>query len=168
MKDEILSIIVISIAMGILEIIIPSNNSLQRYVKILGGLCIIVIISMGAIKTINKIDIDFLDELKNQLTDNNASEKENYEDILHNYLTDFSEVELKKQIKEILYEKFGVLKDESSIKIFTSLNKGNLKLEKIQILLSGKSIFNNPYTIEDYFIKLMSCKCEVLINENER
>lgn len=165
MKEKLLSIVFISIAMGICELVIPKYSGIEKYIRILGSLCIVCIIATSFVNAINNIDKNFFDELKEELIDFEDMNNDEYEAILQNYLNEFSESELKSKIKEILKEIFDIENDESEIVVFTNVSKDGLELKKIQILLSGKSIFKNPYTIEDYFNKLLSCECEVLIKQ---
>ena len=84
-------------------------------------------------------------------------------EIFRNYLTTYSIDELKNEIGDLLLEKFEIPGDECEITIITENKNDNLAVGKVQILLSGKSIFKNPYSIEEYFANLLNCDCQVLI-----
>ena len=62
-----------------------------------------------------------------------------------------------------MLEKFEIQNNECEITVATENKNGKLVLSEVQILLSGKSIFKNPYTIEEYFETLLNCTCQVLI-----
>ena len=82
---------------------------------------------------------------------------------MQNYLNNFSISEIENKIKDILNDEFNIPNDDCKITIFTEQNENNNKLTKLQITLLGKSIFKNPYNIENYFNKLLNCECTVLI-----
>ena len=162
MKEKLISIIIISLAMRILELVLPQNNATEKHIKLIGVLCIVCVIASSIASVITKIDTDFFNELKNELINIDDNVNQEYNEFFNDYLNEFSQYEVEKQLKEILYEKFGLNKEECNIVMFTT-NEDVLLLKKVQIILSGKSIFINPYNIEEYISNLISCECEVLI-----
>ncbi|MBO5715142.1 MAG: stage III sporulation protein AF [Clostridia bacterium] len=163
MKNYLLTIILVSICIGIADIISPLANGISKYTKTIGILIILCVIISPISKVIQSIDESFFDKIHGNLTIDEEDSKNKYDDILQNYLNEFSISELNTQIKNILNQEFTIPKEECDIIIFSEQTGENLCISKIQILLSGKSIFKNPYEIENYFSKLLKCDCIVLI-----
>ena len=86
-----------------------------------------------------------------------------YAELLNGYLTEYSTEQFKFGIKEILLNNYGIPEEECEILIDTKIDSGQLRVDKMQILLSGRSIFKNPYDIEHYITELVGCECCVLI-----
>ena len=113
---------------------------------------------------ITQLSGETAEDLKNEILENQTEDlTSEYESIFENYLIDFSEDAVKSSIKELLNKRFDVPKEESDVVIFTEAKNDTQRLLKVQILLSGGSIFKNPYDIEEYFAELCGCNCEVLI-----
>ena len=72
-------------------------------------------------------------------------------------------VTIKQEIKTILNNEFNIPENECSVEIYTDFVNEKLTLTEIKILLSGKSIFKNPYSIEERFREIWGCECTVLI-----
>lgn len=164
MRDYLLSVIWISVIAAISEILAPSLGGIKKYLKLIGALCVICIMVMPLADLLGNSENIYegiKDEFKTKLNKEDMNKK--YEELFFEYLNDHSVSELKEQIQSLLKDQFGVEEGESDIKVFTVKNDNGLYPEKIQILLSGKSIFKNPYDIEEYFENMIGCKCEVLI-----
>ncbi len=162
MKSYLITVITASICVGIYNIIAPSFRGIEKYSKIIGMLVVLCIIISPIKELINAFDEDGLEDLKDSLMDGDYEEGD-YNEIFNDYLNSFSLDELKKEIENILLEKFEIPKDEAEITISTENENGKLTVSQVQILLSGKSIFKSPYTIEEYFEALLNCSCQVLI-----
>ncbi len=166
MKQYLLNIILVAISMGICEIIAPNIKNIDKYIKMVGLLIVLCVIVSPITDLINWIDDDLLDNLKEQLIDSGDGSLGEYDEILNEYLYNFSMAEFKDKIKEIMNKEFGVPNEESEVNVFTDIESEEIRVLKIQILLSGKSIFKNPYDIENYFAELLGCECVVLISKN--
>ena len=165
MYNYLYTIILVSIGIGIVEIISPNSSELNKYIKGIGILIIFCVILSPISNFVKTIRYSFLEDIKNSLiTDSNDNTiTDDYLDILQNYLNNFSISEIENKIKDILNDEFNIPNDDCKITIFTEQNENNNKLTKLQITLLGKSIFKNPYNIENYFNKLLNCECTVLI-----
>ena len=163
MKSYLITIITVSICVGIYNIIAPEFNGIEKYSKMIGMLVVLCVIISPIKNLMNTFDEEWLQNIKDSIVDSDYTEKGEYDEIFRDYLSSFSLEELKKEIEDILLEKFEISNDECEITITTESKNGKLSISQIQILLSGKSIFKNPYTIEEYFEKLLNCTCQVLI-----
>lgn len=163
MKDYLITIITVSLCVGIYNIISPVFNGIEKYSKMIGMLVVLCVIISPLKELINVFDSEGLESIKNSIIDIENGEENEYDNIFNDYLNSFSVDSLKKEIENILLEKFDIPNNECDVSVSTEYINGSLKLSRVQILLSGKSIFKNPYNIEEYFGKLLNCTCEVLI-----
>lgn len=163
MNNYLLTIILVSICIGIIEIISPDNNGLSKYTQTIGLLIILFVIISPISKILNTIDDNFINQIKDNILADEEDAKNKYEELMHEYLNNHSVKELENQIKDILDSKFEVANNDCEIKIIAGYVEDKYYLNEIKIILSGKSIFKNPYSIEEYFSELLKCKCTVVI-----
>lgn len=163
MKSYLLTIILVSVAMGICEIITPIFKGIEKYVKTISLLIILCAIITPLSQLVTNIDEAIFDDIKNDLIIDEDELKDNYNTLLNDYLHNYSIDELIDELKYILDREFKISAEECEIELSTEVVDGKLKVAYCKILLSGKSIFQNPYTIEEYVNQLLDCRCEVLI-----
>ena len=163
MNNYLLTIILVSIGIGILDIISPNNSKISKYTQSIGLLVILCVIISPISKIVKTIDEGFINNLKNNILIDTDEINEEYQNILNNYLSESSISALENQIDEILNDKFDIPSNESEVKVITQYIDKTLHLSEIKIALSGMSIFKNPYTIEEYFYNLLESKCTVTI-----
>ena len=163
MKNYLITIITVSVCIGIYNIISPQFKGIEKYSKIIGMLIVLCVIISPIKNILSTFDEDALEDLKNSIIDYGNGEDIQYDEIFKNYLSSFSVDELENEISNILLNEFDIPNNECDISVFTEYKDGKLYPSKVQILLSGKSIFKNPYIIEERFSKLLECSCLVLI-----
>ena len=163
MKNYLLTIILVSICIGLADVISPLENGINKYTKTIGVLIILCVIISPISKVIQNIDENFFDKIRDDLSINDNDTQNKYEDIFINYLNNFSISEINTQIKNILNQQFTIPNEECEVIIISEEAGEKLSISKIQILISGKSVFKNPYQIENYFSNLLKCECIVLI-----
>ncbi len=162
MNEYVITVLITSISIGIYNILAPKHKGLNNGLKMLGMLILLLVIISPLFDALASFDSDFFDDLKDDLISDEEIKNE-YNDLLIKYLQENSVDELSTYIEEILNKEFDIPEEESEINVVTEINNDKISLSKIQILLSGKSIFKNPYTIENYFADLLKCECNVLI-----
>ena len=163
MDNYLLTIVLVSIGIGLCDLLSNELAGVGRYIKIIGSLIILIAIISPIITLIDDLNNDFLTNFKDSLDINNSDINSKYNEILNGYIINYSIEEVKQYVYEELQVKFSIPQNESEINIITSNLSGQAKIDHLQILLSGASIFKNPYTIEDYFKSLFNCECDVLI-----
>ena len=161
MKSYLVTIIIVSVGMSLFEMLAPIHNGLERYIRSISLLVILVFSIYPIIDLIKDIDLSALDELKEQIIIDQSSE--NYQEILSQYLNSYSIDKLKDTVKETLDKKFNIPYNECEIKVNTEISDGQIILTKVTVLLMGGSIFKNPYNIENYLKELLGCESIVLI-----
>ena len=163
MKDYLITIVITSIAIGFYNVLTPKHNGIDKLVKLIGMLVILLTVISPLASFIDKLDDGVLDSLKDDLSVPKEDYKDDYDLILQEYLNSYSISSAEESIKQILYNEFSISKEECEVRIFTHNESGSVGIEKIQILLSGASIFKNPYNIEDFIGRKFSCESQVLI-----
>ena len=161
MKSYLVTIIIVSVGMSLFEMLAPTHNGIERYIRSISLLVILVFSIYPIIDLIKDIDLSALDELKEEIIIDQSSE--NYQEILSQYLNSYSIDKLKDTIKETLDKKFNIPNNECEIKVNTEISDGQIILTKVTVLLMGRSIFQNPYNIENYLKELLGCESIVLI-----
>ena len=162
MKNYLIMIIITSICVGIYNIISPQFHGIEKYSKMIGMLVVVCVMISPLNMLLNSFDKNGFENIQNSILGSEQTNKEEYDEIFNDYLNRFSIDEIKQEIKEILYENYEIPAQECEISVFTKFDE-KLQLSSIQILLSGKSIFKNPYVIEEHFKELLGCTCQVLI-----
>ena len=162
MKNYLIMIIITSICVGIYNIISPQFHGIEKYSKMIGMLVVVCVMVSPLKMLLNSFDKNGFENIQNSILGSEQTNKEEYDEIFNDYLNRFSIDEIKQEIKEILYENYEIPAQECEISVFTKFDE-KLQLSSIQILLSGKSIFKNPYVIEEHFKELLGCTCQVLI-----
>lgn len=162
MKNYLVMIIITSICVGIYNIISPQFHGIEKYSKMIGMLVVVCVMISPLKMLLNSFDKNGFENIQNSILGSEQTNKEEYDEIFNDYLNRFSIDEIKQEIKEILYENYEIPAQECEISVFTKFDE-KLQLTSIQILLSGKSIFKNPYVIEEHFKELLGCTCQVLI-----
>ena len=161
MKQYIVNVILASVCVGVYENVAP--RALKPYSKLICMLVVVCIIISPLMDIIDLINDGLLAELRDKLTSIEEEGTEKYNEILNEYLYSFSMQEFKTKINEILMKEFAIPSDECEITVFTESNSEKITVKKMLLLLSGRSIFKNPYEIEKYFSTLLNCECTVLI-----
>ena len=163
MKNYLLTIILVSICIGILDIISPDNSKISKYTQTIGLLVILCVIISPISAVVKTIDEGLINNIKNNMIIDTEEINNEYQNILNNYLNETSISALENQIDEILYERFDIPSTESEVKVITQYIDETIDIAEIKIALSGMSIFKNPYIIEEYFYNLLQSKCTVTI-----
>ena len=163
MKNYLITIITVSICIGIFNVISPSFKGIEKYSKMIGMLVVLLVIISPIKEFLSVFGEDSLNEIKDNLINADDDNPNKYDEIFSDYLASFSIDELNNAIKNILNDKFSIPGNECDVSITAEYREGKLCPTHIQILLSGKSIFKNPYEIEEYFLALLECSCTVLI-----
>ena len=158
----ILTVILTAIAVGLSEALSPDGNGIEKYVKFIGMLIILIAVLNPIISLVSQMEGGILDSVKDKIIDAEF-ESESYEDILNEYLLNNSVSQLEDKLYELLENDFGIPCGDAEIVISTFRSEDKVGISNLQILLSGRSIFKNPYLIEEKFNELIGCDVQVLI-----
>ena len=163
MKEFLHSIIIVAITISLFNQLLPVGRGFEKYARFVGMLVLATLVLSPVINMIKGFDEDFFIDIRDDIADIENGGNNEYSELLNGYLTEYSTEQFKLGIKEILLNNYGIPEEECEILIDTKIDSGQLRVDKMQILLSGISIFKNPYEIEYYFTELVGCECSVLI-----
>ena len=163
MKEFLHSIIIVAITISLFNQLLPIGRGFEKYARFVGMLVLATLILSPVINMIKGFDEDFFIDIRDDIADIENGGNNEYSELLNGYLTEYSTEQFKLGIKEILLNNYGIPEEECEILIDTKIDSGQLRVDKMQILLSGRSIFKNPYDIEHYITELVGCECSVLI-----
>ena len=76
MNNYLLTIILVSICIGIINIISPDNNGLSKYTQTIGLLIILCVIISPISKILNTIDDNFINQINEILASISTTERE--------------------------------------------------------------------------------------------
>ena len=166
MSEYIFTIIAVSVAVGFFLALTPERGGIDKYVRMIGILVILCAMVSPIGKFFQNLDGDFLDNLRDELI-SQKQESENYDEIFREYLENFSLNDIKSTIADMLNKEFNIPENEIQINISTDIVEGTPRIKNVQILLSGNSIFQNPYKIEEFVKNNLKCDCQVLIKSRK-
>ena len=162
MSEYVFTIIAVSVAVGFFLTLTPERGGIDKYVRLIGMLIILCALVSPIGKLLQSVDDDFFDDLRDELI-SHKQESENYDEIFREYLEKFSLTDIKSTIVNMLNKEFNIPENELQINITTDIVEGVPMIKNVQILLSGNSIFQNPYKIEEFIKNSLACDCQVLI-----
>ena len=90
MKSYLITIITVSICVGIYNIIAPEFNGIEKYSKMIGMLVVLCVIISPIKNLMNTFDEEWLQNIKDSIVDSDYTEKGEYDEIFRDYLSSFS------------------------------------------------------------------------------
>ena len=86
MKSYLITIITVSICIGIYNIISPVFHGLEKYSKIIGMLVVLCVIISPVKDLMNTFDEEWLQNIKDSIVDSDYTEKGEYDEMFTDYL----------------------------------------------------------------------------------
>ena len=160
MSKYILSIVGISIIVGIVDILTPENVGSRKFLRLLCGLAVAAVMISPLSNFISYVGVDFWGELEEHIY---TDESEKYEDILTDEIENASRKSIETSARALLCENFDISEDDCSVSVRLVKDERGFKIDRVAVYLSGVAIFKNPYDIEEYFESLLACECVTII-----
>ena len=157
MGAYVMGVVGVSLCVGILEEILPSSYGSKTYVRLLTGLCLLAVMIAPVGKVLQALP-DVFSELE---AVDEAEDMGRYHEILKDSLSETVREQLATAVKEDLAEMFGVKADRTDVGVMLK-GEETLSVARLVITLRGADIMKNPYEIEEYFEKRLSCECIVV------
>ncbi len=127
--------------------------------RLVFGLCV-VIVCISPIKDI----INGIGELDLGALTVPEQDRGKYEEIFDSSYTHAEAEELKRGIKRLLFDRFGVETHECSVSVkLRSSDREKNELLRISVILSGSAIFKNTDEIEEYLERIFGCEVITVI-----
>lgn len=168
MREYVFRIVCFSIAAGVLLIISPegTRGGLKKHTKLISSLCIVCILinpMAELVDSIRSFDADDINGLFG--TDVEGELYEKYDEIYQNYLDGGYGDNIGAAVKDILYERFGILKENCRVltEFYDSDGDGVREPGKITVILSGNAKFKEPESIKVFISELFECDAAVAV-----
>ncbi len=116
-------------------------------------ICVMVSPIMGFVESVKGIDLGFL-------TDGIDSENEN-EKLFLDSLSKLSAEQLENELTRRVASEFSVKASDISVTVGYTVGDGAMRVERIDLRLSGAALLQNPYKIEEYLVRLTGVTCSV-------
>ena len=168
MREYVLSIVCFSIAAGVAMIISPegTRGGLKKHMRLISSLCIVCILINPLAEVIDTIGAFDADEINGFFgADVEGELYEKYEEIYHNYLDGGYGENIGAAVKDSLYERFGI--ERENCRVLTEFRDrdgdGVREPSKITVVLSGGAKFKEPDSIKNFISGLFECDAAVAI-----
>lgn len=158
MREYLLNVIGAALIVGVIGILVPADG-LKKYVVFIGSLCILGIL----LSPLNALS-DFLGELGTDrlygIADSLYDEKK-YDEKYREYMSGIGCEAVADEICRLLCENFSISDSECHVGVTFSGEGEEVALGRVTVILSGRSVFRDPYEIEDYLSRLLGCEVVV-------
>ena len=157
MGEYVLNVVGVALAVGILEELLPNEYGSKVYVRLLTGLCLLLVM-LAPVGSLLRALPDMFSEY--EAIEEGADNE--YERILSESLGEQVREQLAAAVRRDLSSRFGVNSERAEVGIM--LGGGDtLSVSRLVITLRGADILKDPYEIEDYFSRLLDCECAVIV-----
>ena len=162
-KECFLSLIIVLISAGLINIFAPEGKGkMDKYVKytvslaVLAALCIPLKPAIKFVASLAEKDVN----IENYI----IGEYSEYTDKTNKLIISENSEKICEGIKKTLFEKFEIPEHECDVELETKKNtECVVNVTKINIFLSGYSLWKDPREIEKYIYGLVNCACEVSV-----
>ena len=157
MKEYLLSLLIVSLAIAIVQILTPNASASQ--VKLICSLIFICVLASPLPRFLKN-----LPELSEQLLDlsHKTEEDDAYKNAANEALKNASKAYLAQALTRLLEERFSIPSGEVRCVILWA-SEEEAKPQKVTVILSGSAIWKNPNQIEAAVTELLGCPCVTAI-----
>ena len=167
MKNYLLSIVIVSMCYGVLEIL--KLNSKDKASRLIGSLCLVSVVVWPIMpwirnqENLNSAIADFNDNMIGSINSfNREYNEEKMEDEFYQRIMSLSCDEIQSSIALILCEKFIISQEDIEVLCKLALDKNSdIHIENVIVVLKNNAIFKNPYEIEEFISVNFNCSCRV-------
>ncbi len=163
MKVYIISLISIAAVAALVEIFSPKR--FEKYMKLVLSLCVVCVLTGPFVSIVNTLygisngDVSDIWDLSP------SGEHEDYDKIMYDTILAAGRENVRQGIGQVLRERFGIPYEECKVSVDITYDEENeeFSVNKVTLVLSGASIWRDPYEIEEYIEKLLGCECVTAI-----
>ena len=142
----------------------PVQDFLQ-YMKLVLSLCVVCVLIGPFVSIVNTLYGLSNGDLPNIGDLVQGGEYEDYDKIMSDTILAAGRENVRRGISQVLREKFGIPYEECEVSADIVYDDENeeFSVNKVTLVLSGASIWRDPYEIEEYIEKLLGCECVTAI-----
>ncbi len=161
MSDYIFLLSSVSVFCGIIHILAPKGEggALRdnvRLVSALALLCVALFPIGGFLTGLKNTDLDFSDIVsREELT-------QKYDENFCAAMKEYSEEETERAAEKILFDRFGLKEGDIEIKLYSSVENDNIKIERADIVIYFGGIMQDPKELSDAITELLTCECRII------
>ena len=165
MNGYIYSVVCIAAACGITLAL--TGERIKKHVKLVCSLCLLCVMINPVFSLINGLKEIFDEDISGIVGEDGEKNelRENYESIFDSYLEGGYGNNVGQAVKDCLYEKYGIPKEECRVMVeFTDKNSDGVREpSRITVVLSKGSVFRDPSEIKSFIEGLFECACRCAI-----
>ena len=159
MKAYLLAVIVAAVFGGLCEELLPDGGGMRKQMTVVTGICVLAVLVLPLKDALYGLG-QFFGEIELSELIGSEERAEEYESVFDGAMQRVSAEETGRLLGERLSEEFD-LKAETCRAAVVMGESGEVK--RVVVYLSGSSILQSPYEIEEYVGRLFSCPCDVAI-----
>lgn len=167
MKTYILTILVASLSVAIIELLAPKGEGghISSHVRMIAGLFLVVALlnplQEGILFLRSAAEGNLADRLEDMLPEASV---ENYEEVFLGTITDLGAEETEAWVISVLETVFHIPPAACTVEAVCEAEENSLSLREVRIALSGAYIWEDPHPIETYVSKQLQCPCYVTVH----
>ena len=162
MSGYVYSIVCIAAAGGIVCVVSP-DSGIKKHLKLVCALCLLCVMIAPTSNFINSLRDVFDIDGTGLLGESDGEVRDAYESIYNRYLEGGYSDNIGEAVKDVLYEKMGVSKENCRMLVQLSEKDGVREIRKITVILSGANVFKDPDQIKNTVFETFGCECECAI-----
>lgn len=160
MREYFMAVVLTALFGGISTELLPEVSGIRPHMKLITGLCVLLVLVLPAKDTIISIS-DFARRLDLSVLLDGEVGEESYDALFEGTLSRYSEEELGRYLGIAIAKQFDIREEDCRASVRLN-SEGNA--ESVLVLLSGSAILSDPYQIEAYVNGLLSCPCNVAVD----
>lgn len=163
MGGYVYGLILVGVSAAVVELLaVGGEGRMKAHLRLVTGLCILI----ACLQPV-KEGIVYLKDLAEDEIPLNVShpsvDKEQYHEMFDGYLIEMGEQEVRRWVRDVLTDVFGVSEENSRVEVSMGVVDGVLGVTEVNISLSGKAVLKNPHQIEEYIYSRLLCPCHVSV-----
>ena len=162
MKEYMLSLIGVSVLLGVLFMVAPSKH--KKHLRLLGGLCLLAVFTSSFSSFLNRDDLLLFGSQEPIGED----AKIVYEEIYHQTLSDANVERLELALESMMARDISMKREEFSVSIHWEWSQDRILLKNATVYLSGSAVLCDPKTMIGYVEERLNCPCEIVYGIDEK
>ena len=160
MRETVIALFLSVLGLSIISMLAPGEG---KGIRLVVGLCVIVALLVPLKNLAADFSADTLLSLSPYPDRENGEEESQYRAELASVLQEAGKAGLESEVASRLSAQFGMDRADFRVHVDTVSVNGELRTEKIVVLLSGSAVFKDPHAISAYVEEWVGCQCAVAL-----